>query len=127
VRYGEKRFVIADIPGLIEGSSSGRGLGDRFLRHIERTRLLVHMIDMAGFEGRDPLKDYRAINRELKNYSPEIAKKTQIICANKMDLQGAKANLARFKKQVKKKVVAISALEKQGLEELVSEIARKLR
>jgi len=119
-------FVIADIPGLIAGSAQGRGLGDKFLRHIERTKILVHLIDMAGFEGRDPLEDYRNINKELKQYSQEVYKKTQIICANKMDLEGAENNLARFKKAVRKKVYPISALEKEGLEELVEAIAKKL-
>ena len=126
VHSGEKRFVIADIPGLIEGSSQGRGLGDRFLRHIERTRIIVHIIDMSGFEGRDPLSDYQVINEELKNYSPEILRKPQIVVANKMDLAGARANLARFKKKYRKKICPISALESQGLEELIEAIAKKL-
>jgi GTPase len=122
----EKTFVIADIPGLIEGSAKGKGLGDRFLRHVERTKILVHLVDMAGFEGRDPLEDYRIINQELKEYSPEVFKKTQIIVANKMDLETAAANLARFKKKIKKKIYPISALEKQGLEELIEAIREKL-
>ncbi len=119
-------FVIADIPGLIEGSAKGKGLGDRFLRHVERTRILIHLIDMAGFEGRDPLEDYRIINRELKAYSPEVYKKKQIIVANKMDLETAPENLARFKKKIKKSVIAISALQKEGLEELIDVIRKKL-
>jgi len=124
-RDGES-FVIADIPGLIEGSAQGRGLGDRFLRHIERTKILVHIIDMAGFEGRDPLEDYRTINKELESYSPDVAKKPQIVVANKMDLPGSKSNLARFKKAFRKKVYPVSALEKQGLEELIDAISEKL-
>ncbi len=126
VRKADKSFAVADIPGLIEGSSSGRGLGDRFLRHIERTRIIIHLIDMAGFEGRDPISDYRLINRELKNYGSDIVKKPQIIVANKMDLDGAQDNLLRFRKSFKKKVIAVSALEKQGLEELIEAIAKKL-
>ncbi|MFA6384231.1 MAG: GTPase ObgE [Candidatus Omnitrophota bacterium] len=119
-------FVVADIPGLIEGSSEGRGLGDRFLRHVERTKLLVHIIDMAGFEGRDPIEDYRIINEELKGYSLVVAKKQQVVVANKMDLPGSQANLKRFKKAVKKTVFPISALKAEGLEELVEAIRKKL-
>ena len=126
VGESDESFVIADIPGLIEGSSKGRGLGDRFLRHIERTKVLIHIIDMAGFEGRDPVEDYRIINRELKEYSPEVSGKPQIIAANKMDLETAAANLARFKRVIKKKVYPISALEKTGLEELIEAIRKKL-
>ena len=126
VNTDEKRFVIADIPGLIEGSSHGRGLGDKFLRHIERTKVLVHLIDMSGFEGRDPLEDYRIINKELKNYGKEIVKKPHIIAANKMDLEGAEENLARFKKAFKKKAHPISALKKEGLEELIEAIAKRI-
>lgn len=126
VRYDGGSFVIADIPGLIEGSSAGRGLGDRFLRHVERTKILVHMVDISGFEGRDPVEDYKIINKELKSYSPTVYKKTQIIAANKMDLENSALNLARFKKAVKKKVYPLSALNKEGLEELIGAIRKKL-
>ncbi len=126
VRSAKKIFVVADIPGLIEGSSSGRGLGDQFLRHIEHTKIIIHLIDMSGFEGRDPVKDYKTINNELKNYSKEVGRKPQVIAANKMDLEGASLNLVRFKKSIKKKVYPISALQKQGLEELIEEVSRKL-
>ena len=126
VKVQEKTFVMADIPGLIEGSSLGRGLGDKFLRHVERTRIIVHLIDISGFEGRDPVEDYKVINQELKNYSKDVFKKHQIIAANKMDIEGAKANLARFKKIIKKKVYPISALNKEGLEELIEAVAQKL-
>lgn len=119
-------FVIADIPGLIEGSSAGRGLGDKFLRHIERTKILLHLIDMSGSEGRNPLADYRIINQELKNYSKAVSRKPQILAANKMDLEGAVKNLERFKKVVKKKVYPISALKKEGLEELIEAIREEL-
>jgi len=127
VSFGEgEPFVIADIPGLIEGSSEGRGIGDRFLRHVERTKLLVHLIDMASSEGRDPVEDYRIIIRELKNYSEAVYKKPQILAANKMDLEGAQGQLARFRKLVKKKIYPISALNRQGLEALVEAIRKKL-
>ncbi|PIP19404.1 MAG: GTPase ObgE [Candidatus Omnitrophica bacterium CG08_land_8_20_14_0_20_41_16] len=126
VKRDKGNFVIADIPGLIEGSSKGRGLGDKFLRHIERTKILIHLVDISGFEGRDPIADYKAINSELKNYSKEVAKKPQIIALNKMDLEGAKENLKRFKKLIKKTVYPISALRKEGLEELMDAAAKKI-
>ena len=121
-----RAFVVADIPGLIEGSSEGRGIGDKFLRHAERTTILIHLVDMAASEGRDPVEDYQAINRELKAYSPQVAKKTQIIAANKMDLEGAAGNLARFRKKIRKKVYPISALKSKGLEELIEAVREKL-
>ena len=122
----DNNFVIADIPGLIEGSSEGKGLGDKFLRHIERTKILIHVVDISGFEGRDPVEDYKAINLELKNYSKDLTKKIQIIALNKIDLEGAKKNIARFKKLVKKPVYPISALKKEGLEELMDAVAKKI-
>jgi GTP-binding protein len=118
--------VVADIPGLIPGASAGRGLGVKFLKHIERTKILIHLVDMAGFDGRDPVEDYKNINLELKNYSKVVYKKPQVICANKMDLEGAEENLKRFKKLITKTVYPISALNKQGLEELVDAVAKKI-
>ncbi|MFA4984252.1 MAG: GTPase ObgE [Candidatus Omnitrophota bacterium] len=126
VNHRDKSFVIADIPGLIEGSAEGRGLGQKFLRHIERTGILVHVIDMSGFEARDPVEDYKIINNELKKYKNEIARKPQLLAANKMDLEGAEENLKRFKGVIKKKIYPISALEKEGLEELIEGIAKKI-
>jgi len=121
-----RQFVIADLPGLIEGASEGRGLGDKFLKHVERTKLLIHVVDMAGFEGRDPLDDYKKINLELKNYSKDVYKKPQVICANKMDIAGADENLKKFKRSVKKPIYAVSALEKENLGELIDAVAKKL-
>ncbi len=126
VKRQEIEFVVADIPGLIKGSSEGRGLGDKFLRHIERTKVLIHVIDISGFEGRDPVSDYKAINQELKEYSKLVAKKPQVIALNKIDLGPAKENLKRFKKAIKKEVFPISALNKQGLEELIDAVAKKI-
>ncbi len=126
VRTGTRNFVIADIPGLIEGSSLGRGLGDRFLRHVERTRILVHIIDISGFEGRDPLQDYAMINKELKNYSPVVAGKPQIIAANKMDIEGAEKNLGLLRARIRRKIYPISAVTGEGLDELVKAINKKL-
>jgi len=126
VKAEDSSFVIADIPGLIEGSSGGKGLGDKFLRHIERTKILLHLVDMAGVDGRNPIEDYKIINEELRNYSPEVYKKLQIIVANKMDLENSVLNLEKFKKAIKKKIYPISALKKEGLEELVEAIRNRL-
>ena len=92
----EKSFVMADIPGLIEGAADGVGLGHDFLRHVERTRLILHIVDASGIEGRDPVEDYHKINKELARYSEKIAKRTQILVANKMDLPEAAENLPRL-------------------------------
>ena len=118
--YYDNQFVVADIPGLIEGASDGAGLGIEFLRHIERTRMLVHVIDMSGLEGRDPYEDYLKINKELKNYSPQLAKDKQIIVANKLDIYGADENLKAFKEKIKgrKKIITVSAVTGEGLDKL---------
>jgi GTP-binding protein len=118
----EFSFIVADLPGIIEGAHEGKGLGDRFLRHAERTRILMHLIDMSGSEGRDPLDDYRKIDHELDSYGDTLAFKHKLVVANKMDLPEAEGHLARFKMEIKEKVLTVSALEKEGLEELVSEI-----
>jgi GTP-binding protein len=122
-------FVAADIPGLLEGAHEGTGLGDKFLRHIERTKILIHLIDAAGIDGRDPADDFKIINNELKGYSNELAKKPQIVALNKMDLPDAKANLARIKKALPKKVkvFAISGVTGEGLRELILEAAKMLK
>ena len=118
--YYDNQFVVADIPGLIEGASEGLGLGTEFLRHIERTRMLVHVIDMSGVEGRDPYEDYLKINAELKNYSPALAKLKQIVVANKLDMYGAEENLKAFKEKIgrKHKIIPVSAITGDGLNEL---------
>ncbi|MDD4910338.1 MAG: GTPase ObgE [Candidatus Omnitrophica bacterium] len=121
-----RSFIVADIPGLIEGSSSGKGLGDKFLRHIERTRILIHLVDISGFEGRDPVEDYKKINKELGAYSRELSRKPQVIAANKMDLEAAGANLRRFKGIIKKTVYPVSALKKEGLEDLLEAVVKKI-
>ena len=115
-----KSFVLADLPGLIEGASAGEGLGFRFLRHIERTRVIAYVIDMSNLEQRDPVEDYKTLYKELKNYNEKLIKKPSIIIANKMDIEGAKENLKEFKKKVKNiKIFEISALEKQGIEDVM--------
>ena len=121
--YYDNQFVVADIPGLIEGASEGAGLGTEFLRHIERTRMLVHVVDISGIEGRDPYEDYLKINAELKNYGKELTKLKQLIVANKCDVYGADEKLAEFKKKVgRKKVVPVSAVTGEGLDVLKKEI-----
>ena len=119
----EKSFVMADIPGLIEGAADGVGLGHDFLRHVERTKLILHIVDASGIEGRDPVDDFYKINKELKKYSERIARRTQILVANKIDLPEAEANLPRLKALAKKeglKFFAISAAAHTGLRELIA-------
>ncbi len=122
VSDGDFSFIMTDLPGLIKDAHKGRGLGLRFLRHAERTRLLLHVIDMAATDGRDPLTDYEQIVRELEEYSEEVSFKNKIIVANKMDIPQARINLARFKRKYNEKVFAISAMEKRGLKPLLKEI-----
>ena len=126
VERDDFKFTVADIPGLIEGSHKGKGLGDKFLRHVERTKVLVHMIDMSGAFGQDPVADYNILNKELSLYSKELADKDRVLVANKMDLDEAAGNLKRFKKDVKGKIYPVSALKKAGLEELIEGITKKL-
>ena len=119
----EKSFVMADIPGLIEGAADGVGLGHDFLRHVERTKLILHIVDASGIEGRDPVDDFYKINKELKKYSERIARRTQILVANKIDLPEAEANLPRLEALAKKeglKFFAISAAAHTGLRELIA-------
>lgn len=121
-----RTFVIADLPGLIEGASLGEGLGDQFLKHIERTRVIAHIIDMSGIEGRNPYDDYVTINKELENFNPNIMKKPQVIVANKMDIEGAKENLEEFKKKVDAKIIPISAINSDGVNNVLIELANML-
>lgn len=118
--YYDNQFMVADIPGLIEGASQGAGLGIDFLKHIERTRMLVHVVDISGIEGRDAYEDYLKINAELKSYSKELAKRKQIIVANKIDVFGADEKLKEFKAKIgrKHKIVEISAVTGKGLDKL---------
>ena len=128
VKHFDDSFVVADIPGLIEGASQGAGLGHNFLRHIERTRLLVHMVDISGLEGRDPYDDFVKINKELKEYSEELSSRPQIIVANKCDIFGAEENLKVFKKKLKgEKIFEISAISGENLQDLLNEIYEKLQ
>ncbi|MCR4899010.1 MAG: GTPase ObgE [Acholeplasmatales bacterium] len=119
----ERSFVMADLPGLIKGASEGVGLGFDFLKHIERCRVIVHIIDMAKTDGRDPYQDYLDINKELESFDSTLLNRPMIIVANKMDMPGAEENLAEFKKKVKKDVIAISTIQKKNLDELLYKIA----
>jgi GTP-binding protein len=121
-------MVVAEIPGLIEGAHLGRGLGDRFLKHVERTKVLVHLIDISGWEGRDPVQDYKKLNVELKAYSAELAKKPQVIALNKMDIPAAADNLKKFRKSVPRvKVYPVSAATGEGVSDLVEAVYKKVK
>lgn len=121
-----RSFVVADLPGLIKGASLGEGLGDRFLKHIERTRVIAHVIDMGGYEMRNPYEDYMTINEELKNFKEDLLQKPQIIIANKMDIEGAKERLKKFKEKVKLPIYEVSAATNQGLGEVIEVLADML-
>ncbi|MFA0761256.1 MAG: hypothetical protein HZLCBSQH_001361 [Candidatus Fervidibacterota bacterium] len=130
VRVDNFSFVVADLPGLIEGAHKGVGLGHQFLRHAERTSLLLHMVDIAAVEGRDPIRDFETINEELRLYNPELAKKPQIVVANKIDLPNAHENLQRclpYWRQRGYEVFAISALTGEGIEPLVYRMAELVK
>ncbi|EPY08956.1 GTPase ObgE [Paenibacillus sp. E194] len=126
VDVGEGRsFVMADLPGLIEGAHTGIGLGHEFLRHVERTRIIIHVVDMAGMEGRDPFDDWVKINEELKLYNEKLSERPQVIAANKMDMPEAEENLVVFREKVREmtgsdiEIMPISSLTRQGIQELL--------
>jgi len=118
-----RSFVIADLPGLIEGASTGTGLGDKFLRHIERTKVIAHIIDMGASEGRDPYDDFIIINKELENFNKKLIKKPMIVIANKMDMPDANNNLDKFKKKVDCEVYPISAINSDGMDKVLMKLA----
>ena len=120
-----RSFVVADLPGLIEGASLGHGLGDRFLKHIERTRVIAHIIDMSGYTN-DPYNDYITINKELENFDKSLIKKPQIIIANKMDMPSSKENLKKFKEKVEKEVYEMSAINGEGINKIILTLADML-
>lgn len=127
--YGDS-FVIADIPGIIEGASEGTGLGLQFLRHIERTRLLLHVIDVSGSEGRNPVEDFKIINNELKKYSEKLSKRKQIIVANKIDSMQDETlykELSKLAKKEKLEIFKISAVTGEGIKELLNKVSQELK
>jgi GTP-binding protein len=126
VKYYDNYFTVADIPGLIEGAADGLGLGHDFLKHIERTRLIVHVVDISGVEGRDPAEDYKTINAELKSYSEILAAAPQIVVLNKCDLADDKA-AGRFEKKLKVKTVKVSGATGEGIDKLIKEIYEVLK
>lgn len=122
-----RSFVVADLPGLIKGASLGEGLGDRFLKHIERTRVIAHIIDMSATDGRSPIEDYEIINKELEDYNPAILKKPQITIANKMDMEISLENLKKFKEKYPYlEIYEISSLTNMGLEKVINKLADML-
>lgn len=120
VKAGDYSYVVADLPGLIEGASEGIGLGDKFLKHVSRCKIICHTLDMAQVDNRDVISDYKIIRNELKNYSETLYNKKEIIIANKMDVEGSKENLERFKKEYPDlEVIEVSAATKEGINELI--------
>ncbi len=127
VRASNNRsYVVADLPGLIEGASLGEGLGDKFLKHIERTRVIAHVIDISGIEGRNPYDDYVTINKELEAFNKKIMDKPQIVIANKMDMPESNKNLEEFKKKVDVPIYPISAIDGKGLDKVIEALADML-
>ena len=127
VEFGDDSFVIADMPGLIEGAHAGRGLGDRFLRHIERTSVLVHVVDAVPQDGADPADNYLLLEKELRLYDEKVFEKPRLIAANKMDLPGAEENLRKLKKRIGEDILPVSALNGQGLKEFIVKLYGKIR
>jgi GTPase len=124
-----RTFVVADIPGLIEGAHAGAGLGDQFLRHIERTKLLLHMVDVSSASGRDPVTDYETVNRELASYNPELAARPQIVVATKIDALDDESRLDRLRERAEtdgKLFFAVSSAANKGISQLVNVVAAKL-
>jgi GTP-binding protein len=124
-----RTFVVADIPGLIEGAHKGSGLGDRFLRHIERTKLLLHLVDVSSFSGRGAVSDYETVDRELAAYNPDLATRPQIVVATKIDALEDRERLAAVKQQAEadgKAFYAISSVTNKGVRELVNAVAARL-
>ena len=124
-----KTFVVADMPGLIEGASAGAGLGDRFLRHVERTKMLLHLVDVSSVSGRDPVDDYEKINQELKNYDPELAERPQIVVATKLDALDEPERLENLRARIEKEgreFFEISSVTRTGTKELIFAISEKL-
>ena len=126
----DRSFVVADVPGLIRGAHAGQGLGDRFLRHIERTKVLIHLVDVSSASGRDPVEDFDTIVEELRLFDPKVAAKPQIVAANKIDALDDRSRLTRLEKHVKKlglPLHRISGVTGEGVNELLEAAWRQLR
>jgi GTP-binding protein len=126
---GNRSFVVADVPGLIEGAHEGHGLGDRFLKHLDRTKLLVHLVDVSGGSGRDPVEDFEAVQRELSLFSRELGAKPQIIAATKIDATSDPADVERLEQHVRLRdlpVVRVSAVSGEGVDALLEEMWKYL-
>ena len=125
VKTNDNTFVVADLPGLIEGASDGVGLGHKFLKHIERTKIIAHVVDMSAEEGREPYEDYITIRNELEAFSPKLLTKKEIIIANKMDGENAKDNLEKFKEKIKnEEVYEITAIINEGLDSVIEKLSQ---
>lgn len=123
----QKSFVVADLPGLIEGASTGAGLGEKFLKHASRTKVIAHVIDMGSFEGRNPIEDYKMIRQEIENYDSKLARKIEVIIANKMDLPQAEQNIKEFKKAYPdKEIIEVSAANRLGIDDMVIRLSELL-
>lgn len=127
VKIFDDTFVVSDMPGLIEGAHEGKGLGDRFLRHIERTSVLVHVVDLVPLDGTDPAENFFKLENELKLYNEDVYNKPRVVAANKMDSPGAEEALEAFRDKTGKEVYPVSALAGNGLEELIKEIYREIK
>ena len=127
VKCGDFSFVVAEIPGIIRDAHAGKGLGFEFLRHVERTKILIHLIDMSAASSDEPVNAYQTLNQELKLYKNKIIGKPQIIVANKMDLNGSEQNLIKFKEQLDVDVISISAQKRHNLDRLLDAIRRNLQ
>lgn len=128
-RDAESSFILADLPGLIEGAHKGKGLGDKFLKHAERTKAILHVVDLGGYDGKDPALNFRTINGEMESYNPDLKKKPQIVAANKIDTEEAMLNLDAFTAEVSKEgfiVIPVSGLTGEGMDALKKEIFRIL-
>lgn len=123
----DNSFVVADIPGLIEGAHTGIGLGDKFLRHIERCKVIIHIVDISEIDGRDAIEDYIKINKELENYSKKLASKPQIVVLNKIDMLYDKKNIDKFEKFIGKKVLKMSVIANEGIDEVIKEAFKLLK
>ena len=128
VKVNDYSFTVADLPGLIENASSGAGLGIKFLKHLSRTKVIYHILDMSASEGRNPIDDYKIIRKELKNYSENLASRTEVVVANKMDMPNSKENLIKFRNEYPNlKIIEVSAITRDGIDKLIYDMKDTLQ